>query len=92
MASHVEVIKLVAKVAVVADAGEEVQQELGCTEADQNADCERRKRLIAAFIIGNSRKQRTSPPKLVLGEYSFRVSFRITLRLSLLSPAKSAIQ
>ena len=40
VAGHVEVIKLVAKVAVVADAGEEVQQQLGGAERDQDADGE----------------------------------------------------
>jgi hypothetical protein len=50
MAGHVEVIKLVAKVAVVPDAGEDVQQQLGRTEANQNANCERRKRWTAALL------------------------------------------
>jgi hypothetical protein len=50
MASHVEVVKLVAKVAVMPDAGEDVQQQLDRAEANQNANCERRKRKIAALL------------------------------------------
>jgi hypothetical protein len=44
VAGHVEVIKLVAKVAVVADAGEEVQKKFGGAERDQDADGEARQR------------------------------------------------
>ena len=50
MASHIEVVKLVTEVAVMPDAGEEVQQELDGTEANQNANCERRKRRTAALL------------------------------------------
>src|SRR5208282_2901122 len=50
MAGHVEVIKLVTKVAVVTDAGEDVQQQLGCTQANQNANRKRRKRRNDAFL------------------------------------------
>ena len=44
MAGHVEVIKFVAKVAVVADAGEEVQQQFGSAERGHDADGEARQR------------------------------------------------
>src|SRR5208282_5554702 len=45
VASHVQVIKLVAKVAVMSDAGEEVQKKFGGAERDQDADGEARQRL-----------------------------------------------
>jgi hypothetical protein len=49
MAGHVQVIKLVAEVTLIADASEEVQQELGRTDGNQNANCERRKRRTTAL-------------------------------------------
>src|ERR1019366_10627820 len=87
VAGHVEVIKLIAEVAVVPDTGEEVQQQLGCTEANQNANCERRKRRSAAllaWLIGeglssasDSHNQNCAPPheallSWFLSEYFFR--------------------
>ena len=51
MPRHIEVIKLVAEVAVVADAGEDVQQQFGGAEADQDANSQRRKRRNTAFLI-----------------------------------------
>ncbi len=49
MAGHIQVVKLVTEVAVMADASEEVQQEFGRTEGNQNANCERRKRRTTAL-------------------------------------------
>ena len=45
MPGHVEIVELVAKVAVMADAGEQVQQQLGGAERDQNADVKPRERV-----------------------------------------------
>ena len=44
MAGHIEVVKLVSEIAVVADAGEEVQKKFGGAERDQDADGEARQR------------------------------------------------
>ena len=55
MAGHIEVIKLVAEISVVLDAGEDVQQEFGGTQGNQKASGERWKRRTRAFLmpIGN---------------------------------------
>src|SRR5579862_973817 len=44
MAGHIHVIKLIAKIAVVANAGENVEQQFGHADGDESADGERRKR------------------------------------------------
>jgi hypothetical protein len=49
MAGHVQVIKLVAEVAVTPDTREDVKQQLGRTKENQNANCERRKRRTPAL-------------------------------------------
>jgi hypothetical protein len=54
MAGHVQVIKLVAEVAVVPDAGEKVKEELGRAEADQRSSREPRKRFACAVETGLS--------------------------------------
>jgi hypothetical protein len=52
MAGHIEVVKLVSEIAVVADAGEEVQEELGGAEGEQDAEGERRKRFLVRPFAG----------------------------------------
>jgi hypothetical protein len=50
MAGHIQIVELVAEVAVMPGAGEEVQQELGGTEANQNANRDWRKHRTAALL------------------------------------------
>jgi hypothetical protein len=54
MAGHVQVIKLVAEVAVVPDAGEKVKEELGRAEADQRSSREPRKCFACTVETGLS--------------------------------------
>ncbi len=77
MAGHVQVIKLVAKITVVPDAGEDVQQQLGGAESNQNARCKRRKRRNPRSIVIGARQGSAgdSHPELCSSREALALSF-----------------
>src|SRR5208283_650544 len=84
MARHVEVIKLVPEVPVVPDTGEDMQQELGRAQANQNSNCERRKRrYLHSLAIGvRLRRASDSHTRIVLLTRSVAIVVSVFLFLS----------
>src|SRR5208282_5418059 len=60
MARHVEVIKLVAKITVVPDAGKDMQQQFGRAKTNQNAHGERWKRRNPRSLVIGARRNSAS--------------------------------